>query len=132
MASALAPFANASAVFTVATTGTTTDARTGNVVPNTATLTVSLYLRQGATDPTSDFPGVDTDVEQFEGYAVSPQALDARIKPGTTGTLTFAGQAPARCEVVNTRYPFGSTGFIGATVQGVLGDRIRLQRFVNG
>ncbi|MEB3275408.1 MAG: hypothetical protein VKM92_00425 [Cyanobacteriota bacterium] len=132
MASALAPFVNASAVFTVPTSGTTTDARTGNVIPNTTTLTVSLYLRQGATDPTSDFPGVDTDVEQFEGYAISPQALDARIKPGTPGVLTFAGQPAARCEVLNARYPLGSTGFIGATVQAVLGDRIRLQRFVNG
>lgn len=132
MPSALEPFSNASAVFTVAATGTTTDARTGNVVPNTTTVSVALYLRQGSTDPNSGFPGVDTDVELFEGYAVNPQALDARIRPGTTGTLTFAGEAPARCEVLNARYPLGSTGFIGATVQGVLGDRIRLQRFVNG
>lgn len=132
MASALAPFSNASAVFTVPTSGTTTDARTGNVLPNSTTVSVALYLRQGSTDPTSGFPGVDTDVEVFEGYVVNPTALDARIQPGTTGTLTFAGQPAARCEVLNARYPFGSTGIIGGTIQQVLGDRIRLQRFVNG
>lgn len=132
MASPLAQFANASAVFTVPTTGTTIDARTGNVIPNTTTITVSLYLRQGATDPSAGFPGVDTDTEQFDGYAVNPQVLDPRIIPGTPGTLIFAGQPVARCEVLNARFPFGATGFIGATLQGALGDKIRLQRFVNG
>lgn len=132
MASALASFANASAVFTVPTTGTTTDARTGNVIPNTTTVTVSLYLRQGSRDTSSDFPGADTDVDSFEGYAVSPQALDSRIIPGTTGTLTFAGQAAARCEVLNARYPYGATGTIGATTQSAIGDRISIRRYVNG
>lgn len=132
MASALLAFANASAVFTVPTTGTTTDARTGNVVPNTTTLTVSLYLRQGPRDTSSDFPGADTDVDTFEGYAVNPQALDARIIPGTTGTLTFAGQPAARCEVLNARFPFGATGTIGATIQAAIGDKISLRRYING
>jgi hypothetical protein len=131
MTSALAALANATAIFTVPTVGTVTDATTGNVVPATETVTVSLYLRQGSTR-TSDFPGVDTEVETYEGYAVSPQALDARIKPGVVGTLNFAGQGAVDCEVINSRYPYGTTGLLGSTVQQVIGDKIRLARYVQG
>lgn len=131
MTSALAALANATAIFTVPTVGTVTDAVTGNVVPATETVTVSLYLRQGSTRA-SDFPGVDTEVETYEGYAVSPQALDARIKPGVVGTLNFAGQGSIDCEVINSRYPYGTTGLIGSTVQQVIGDKIRLARYVQG
>ena len=129
MTSALAALANATAVFTVPTVGTTTDSVTGNVRPNTETVTVTLYLRQGSTNA-SDLPGIDSDVEVFEGYAVSPQALDARIKPGIRGTLNFATQGAVNCEVINSRFPYGSTGTIGSTIQQVLGDRIRLARYV--
>jgi hypothetical protein len=131
MTSALAALANATAAFTVPTVGTYTDPTTGNIVPATETVTVSLYLRQGNTND-SGFPGVDTEVETFEGYAINPQALDARIKPGITGTLNFAGQGAMRCEVINTRYPYGTTGLLGATVQQVLGDKIRLAMYVQG
>lgn len=129
MTSALAALANATAAFEVATIGTFTDPVTGNISPATETITVSLYLRQG--NPTgSDLPGVDADVETLEGYAVSPQALDARIKPGTTGTLNFSGQGSDACEVLACRFPYGTTGTIGSTVQQVLGDKIRLARYV--
>ena len=131
MTSALAALANATAIFTVPTVGTVTDPATGNVVPATETVTVNLYLRQGTTRP-SEFPGVDTEVETYEGYAVNPQALDARIKPGVKGTLNFAGQGAIDCEVINGRYPYGSTGLIGSTVQQVIGDKIRLARYVQG
>ena len=131
MTSALAGLANATATFKVATVGTTTDPKTGNVIPNTESVTVSLYLRQGSTN-TTDLPGVDADIEVFEGYAVSPQALDARIKPGTTGTLNFAGQGSFNCEVINSRFPYGSTGTIGSTLQQVLGDKIRIARYLQG
>lgn len=131
MTSALAALANATAIFTVPTVGTVTDPATGNVVPATETVTVNLYLRQGTTRP-SEFPGVDTEVETYEGYAVNPQALDARIKPGVVGTLNFAGQGAIDCEVINGRYPYGSTGLIGSTVQQVIGDKIRLARYVQG
>lgn len=129
MTSALAGLANATAVFTLPTVGTYTDPTTGNITPATETLTVTLYLRQGGTNG-SDLPGVDADVEVFDGYAVSPQALDARIKPGITGTLNFASQGAVPCEVLNSRFPYGSTGTIGATLQQVLGDKIRIARYV--
>jgi len=131
MTSALAALANATATFTVPTIGTITDPTTGNVVPATESITVSLYLRQGSTNA-SGFPGVDTEVEVFEGYAVSPQALDARIKPGITGRLSFAGQGAIDCEVLNGRFPYGSTGLLGSTIQQVIGDKIRLARYVQG
>jgi hypothetical protein len=129
MTSALAGLANATATFNVATVGTTTDPATGNVLPATEALTVSLYLRQGGSS-SANLPGVDADTEVLEGYAVSPQALDARIKPGTTGTLNFAGQGSADCEVISSRFPYGSTGTIGSTLQQVLGDKIRIARYL--
>jgi hypothetical protein len=131
MTSALAALANATATFTVPTVGTMTDPVTGNIAPATEAVTVSLYLRQAGTN-SSGFPGVDTEVETYEGYAVSPQALDARIKAGITGTLNFAGQGAIECEVINGRFPYGSTGLIGSTLQQVLGDKIRLARYVQG
>lgn len=129
MTSALADIANATAVFILPTVGTITDPTTGNIVPVSESLTVSLYLRQGGTNR-SGLPGVDADVEVFDGYAVSPQALDARIKPGITGTLNFAGQGAVPCEVLNARFPYGSSGTLGLTLQQVLGDKIRLARYV--
>jgi hypothetical protein len=129
MTSALAGLANASAVFTLPTVGTTVDAKTGNVLPATESVTVSLYLRQ-VTLTTTDLPGVDADVEIFEGYAVNPQALDARINPGITGTVNFSSQGAIKCEVINSRFPYGSTGTIGSILQGVLGDKIRIARYL--
>jgi len=129
MTSALAGLANASAVFTLPTVGTITDPTTGNITPATETVSVTLYLRQGGSNG-SNLPGIDADVETFEGYAVSPQALDARIKPGITGTLNFASQGSVACEVISSRFPYGSTGTIGSTLQQVLGDKIRLVRYV--
>lgn len=133
MTSALAALANATAVFTVPTIGTVTDPTTGNVVPATETLTVSLYLRAfGSLEQIRSFPGVEIKDETYEGYAVAPQALDARIKPGVVGTLNFADQGSIECEVIASRHPFGSTGLIGNTVQQVIGDKIRLARYVQG
>lgn len=129
MTSALAAIANATASFAVPTVGTITDPDTGNIVPATENVSVNLYLRQGNTNG-SNLPGVDAEVEVYEGYAVSPQALDARIKPGITGTLNFAGQGSIACEVLNARFPYGSTGLIGSTTQLVIGDKIRLARYV--
>lgn len=129
MTSALAGLANATAVFNLPTVGTFTDPDTGNIIPATETVSVTLYLRQGSSNG-SGLPGIDADVETFEGYAVSPQALDARIKPGITGTLNFASQGSVACEVINSRFPYGSTGTIGSTLQQVLGDKIRLVRYV--
>jgi hypothetical protein len=128
MTSALAALANATAVFSLPTVGTYTDPVTGNVVPASETVTVNLYLRQG-TNRSSDLPGVDAEVEVFEGYAINPQALDARIKPGVTGTLNFADQGSVPFEVLQGRYPYGSTGLLGSTIQSVLGDKIRLARY---
>lgn len=131
MPSALSSLANATATFQLATVGTITDPNTGNVLPQNEAVTVTLYLRQGSRNG-AGFPGVDTDTITFEGYAVSPQALDARIRPGVRGTLAFAGQPAVRCEVLQERYPYGSGGLLGSTLQGILGDKIRLVTYVDG
>jgi hypothetical protein len=130
MASALIALANATASFTVPTTGTTTDPTTGNVVANTETITVSLYLRSfGALELVRGLPGVEVKDDTFEGYAVDPSVLDARIRPGTVGTVSIGGQPAQRCEVLVSRHPYGTTGLVGTTIQQVLGDKIRLARF---
>lgn len=128
MASALTALANATATFNLPTVGTTTDLY-GNVIPATESVTVSLYLRQSTPQDTT-LPGVNAAVEVYEGYAVTPMALDARIKPGTSGTLSFSNDTAASCEVLATSYPYGTTGLIGSTVQQVLGDKIRIQRAI--
>jgi hypothetical protein len=131
MSSALAFLANATATFDVPTAGTVTDPTTGNVVPNTESVTVTLYLRGtgGAAPSLAEFPGVGVEDDVLEGYAVSPQALDARIVPGVRGSLAFGSDDPVPCEVAAARYPFGSTGFLGETQQGILGDKIRISRY---
>jgi hypothetical protein len=131
MTSALQAVANATATFDLPSVGVTTDPETGNVLPVVEPVTVTLYLRQGSRSGAS-FPGVDTDTVTFEGYAVSPQALDARIRPGVVGTLSFAGQSAVRCEVLQDRYPYGATGLLGSTLQSILGDRIRLSSYIDG
>jgi hypothetical protein len=131
MTSALTAVANASCAFYLPAAGTTVDATTGNVLPASETVTYSLYLRQGSRSG-AGFPGVDTDTVTFEGYAVSPQALDARIRPGVRGSLTFAGQAAVRCEVIQERFPYGSAGLLGSTLQSILGDRVRITTYVDG
>lgn len=125
MASALTSLINATATFALPTAGTTVDAY-GNVIPLTEDVTVSLFLRQSPTTEQT-FPGVDISQDTFDGYAVSPQALDARIKPGVQGTVTFSGGTATNCEVMASRYPYGTIGLIGSTVQSVLGDKIRLR-----
>lgn len=125
MASALLSLANASLVLALPTTGTVIDATTGNVLPNTEDVTISCFLRQGSPQKT-DLPGVEAATEILEGYAVNPQALDARIRPGIRGTIIFSGQASQTCEVLASRFPYGTSGLIGTTVQTVIGDRIRL------
>lgn len=127
MASAISALANASVVFTVPAGGTSTvtDAVTGNVTPATTTLTVSAYLKAESTRAIN-FTGVDVEEVEFEGYAVDPQVLDARVVSGTEGSLTFDG-AEWEVEVVGVRQPYGATGLIGATLRSTLGDKLRLR-----
>lgn len=125
MASALASLANATIVMALPTAGTVTDATTGNVRAATENVTISVFLRQGQPDR-NEFPGVEGYEQFFEGYAINPQALDARIKPGIKGTLSFAGLTSQACEIMAARYPYGTVGLIGTTVQSVIGDRIRV------
>lgn len=123
MASALSALANATATFEVAATGVVTDAATGNVLPATETVTVSLFLKSDKISGTS-FPGVEIQETVFDGYALS--ALDNRIVVGTTGTVNFAGEGVVTCEVTGVRLPYGKTGLIGATLNASLGERIQL------
>ena len=128
MASALLSLQNAVVVFDVPTVGTIVDQRTGNILPRTERVTISLYLRQGSLTE-ADVPGVGAATDVFDGYAISPQALDARIVPGVRGTLAFSAQDPLPCELVKAREAYGTTGLIGSTLQQVIGDRIRVVRY---
>lgn len=125
MASALSSVANATVTFQVAAAGVKTDPVTGNVVPATKDVTVSLFLK-AETVGNRLFPGVDVLDTIYEGYAVSPTAFDAGVVVGTTGTLTFAGEAPAECEVLELRVPYGKTGLIGEILNNTLGQKVRL------
>jgi hypothetical protein len=131
MSSALLALANATATFDVVDVGTVEDPVTGNIIPAVEQITVAMFLREGGRSG-SNFPGSDTDQLTMEGYAVNPQALDARIQAGVTGSLVFGGRPAARCEVLQERYPYGTTGLIGSTLQRVIGDRIRLAVYING
>ena len=128
MTSALAAVANATVTFDVATTGTVVDPATGNVLPRTEPVVVSCYLRQGSPAVT-DLAGINISGDTFTGYAIAPQALDARIIPGTHGTIVFSGQAAAPCVVQEARGAYGSSGLIGSTLQSVLGDGLLLIRY---
>ena len=123
MASALSALANATATFQVAATGVVTDAATGNVLPATESVTVSLFLKSDKISGTS-FPGVEIQETVFDGYAMV--ALDQRIVVGTTGTVNFAGEGAMNCEVTGVRLPYGKTGLLGTTLNAALGERIQL------
>jgi hypothetical protein len=128
MASALLSLQNAVVVFDVPTVGTIVDQRTGNILPRTERVTISLYLRQGSLTE-ADVPGVGNAADVFDGYAISPQALDPRIVPGVRGLLSFSADGPMLCELVKGREPYGTTGLIGSTLQQVIGDRVRIVRY---
>lgn len=128
MSSALVGIANAQAVFTVPTVGVVTDPATGNVTPATETVTVTLYLKRSSFTP-NDLPGVDVDADVFAGYAVNPAAVDARVKRGIRGTLTWGGDASQPCVVSEIGSSFGSTGLIGSTLRATLGDELRVIRY---
>jgi len=125
MASALSALANASVTFQVATTGVFTDPATGNVLPATEDVTVSLFLK-GESTGSRIFPGVDVLDTVYEGYAVSPTAFDSAVVVGTTGTLSFAGEPDTTCEVLELRFNYGKTGLLGQILNTTLGEKIRL------
>lgn len=125
MASALSALANATVTFQVASPGVYTDPATGNVLPATQDVTVSLFLKADSMG-SRVFPGVDVLDTVYEGYAVNPTAFDSGVVVGTSGTLTFAAEAPAQCEVLELRLPYGSSGVIGSILSNTLGQKIRL------
>lgn len=128
MASALVALKNATVVFTVADTGTTVDPDTGNVVANTTTISYDLYLRKSGSNNERNQPGVDVISAVYEGYCINPQALDPRIRQGTSAKLTFSADSAEDCTVDDLRFSYGTTGLLGNTLQQVLGDKIRLVR----
>jgi len=134
VASALVALKNATVVFTVADTGTTTDPLTGNVTVNTTTISYELFLRKGGAVfqggvSQRNLPGIDAISATFDGYCINPQALDPRIRQGTIGRLTFGNDSPEDCVVADLRFNYGTTGLLGNTLQQVLGDKIRLVRY---
>ena len=129
MASALTALKNATVVFTVATAGTEVDPETGNVTAKTTTLTYDLFLRKSGGNTERNQPGVDVISSVYEGYCVSPQSLDPRIRQGTQAKLTFSTDAAEDCTVDDLRFSYGASGLLGSTLQQVLGDKIRLVRY---
>jgi hypothetical protein len=127
MASALSSLANATVLLAVPVGGTVVDPDTGNVLPATATYTYTLFLKAGGP-ALEELPGINADTVIYEGYCVDPQALDPGVLEGTFGTLNFAGQGAFECKVLQVRHTYGSEGLLGQTLQGALGDRIRLAR----
>lgn len=128
MSSSLIGIANATAVFTVPTVGTVTDSTTGNVTPATETVTVQLALQRSSFTP-NDLPGVDVDADIFAGWAVNPNAVDARVKRGIRGTLVWDGEPSLPCVVSEIGNPWGRSGTIGGTLQRSLGDDVRVIRY---
>jgi hypothetical protein len=124
MASALVALENATLVFTVPASGTTTDADTGNVLANTETVTVSAFLK-GESVAETTFPGVNVITVLYEGYVTSGE-LDSRVKVGTAGTVAFAGQDATECEVLEVRLPYGESGLLGSILSDALGVKVRL------
>jgi hypothetical protein len=120
----LAALENATLVFTVPASGTTTDADTGNVLANTETVTASAYLK-GESVAETTFPGVNVITVLYEGYVTSG-ALDGRVKVGTAGTVAFAGQDATECEVLEVRLPYGESGLLGSILSDALGVKVRL------
>lgn len=86
---------------------------------------MSLFLKAEDSGPRV-FPGVDSQETVYSGYAVAPQEFEAAVTTGTTGVLTFAGEAAAPCEVLELRLPYGNSGLIGGTLTRVLGEKVRL------
>lgn len=125
MASALSALANATVTFQVAATGVYTDPVTGNVLPATSDVTISLFLK-GESTGARIFPGVDVLDTVYEGYAVNPSSFDPAVVVGTTGTLTFAGEAARECEVLELRTSYGKTGLMGEILNGTLGEKVKL------
>lgn len=124
MASALSALSNATATFSVATTGVLTDPVTGNVRPAEASVSVDLFLKSERQTGVG-FPGVEIAETLFDGYALT--ALDSRITEGTSGVLNFAGEGAVEVEVVALRTPYGKTGLLGQTLNAALGERIQLR-----
>lgn len=136
MVSALVSLENTVCVFNVATDAVAEDPETGNIEPVTEEITYRLFLRRGSSSSPGrmsgskldirELPGVDEEQAAYEGYCISPTALDNRIRAGTTAIVTFAGEPPHECIVQDARFVYGSTGLLGQTLRDVLGHKIRL------
>jgi hypothetical protein len=124
VASAFSALQNATVTFTLPATGVVTDAGTGNVRPNTTTVTLSAWLKAENVAETT-YPGVNIITTLYEGYVTSG-ALDSRVQVGTLGTVAFAGQSAVSCEVLEARLPYGETGVLGAVLTTALGTKLRL------
>ncbi len=125
MASALASLENATLTLAVPTSGTVTDAETGNVTAATVNVTVGAFLK-GAEGDVERYPGVDVADVELSGYAVKPQVLDARVVAGTLGTMAWDG-GTWDVEVLGVREKYGATGLIGATLRSAVGDAVRVR-----
>jgi len=123
--SALLPLANATISFRVAGEGVLTDPETGNVYPSWAEVQHTAFLKAVNVDPTV-YPGVDANGLLYEGYVISPQALDPRVGIGSTGTLIFGTAQAVPFEVIRSRLGYGDQGVLGAQLSSILGTKITL------
>ena len=126
MASPFTDVVNATAIFTLPTAGTTTDAL-GNVIAATESVTATLFLK-GRPEVSAGTPGTEGTLSTLSGYAVDPMALDTRIRQGTEGTLTWQG-ATHIFEVLGRNIIYGDDGFIAETLTAERGDDITLLLF---
>ena len=104
------------------------DAKTGNYRTGIDEIRYDLYLRKAINDQRRNYPGVDRLASTYDGYAVYPSELDARIKSGTKGRLKFGESENYHdCVVRDVRYQFSSFGTIGGALSSALGDSLLLE-----
>ena len=123
--SSLFALINATVKFRVAGAGVVTDPDTGNVSPTLELQTHKAFLKAVNVDPTT-YPGINVNALIYEGYVVDPQALDARVRVGSTGQLTFGSTEPVQFEVLRARIGYGYLGALGSRLSESLGTKVTM------
>lgn len=134
MASAAGFIANATITLDLPTAGTQEDVL-GNITPQTEQVTQIAYVYKGprssdgraaTANRFEPFPGVDVNENRFGAYATEPQKMDARIIEGVRGTCQWDGRTWT-AQILSVGGKYGRTGYIGETLQGIIGDKFVLE-----
>lgn len=122
MASPFAPYANASLRWQVPTGGSTVDAATGNVIPETAEIVLTALLNQRGGNsrqlPDSRPQGVDETAVYLEGYAVEPMELPVSVVPLSRAIATWDNRHGSFVLLVTGRSPYGVDPITGTKLKG--------------